>query len=147
MIDKMGEIVWALNEKNDTLSDLLSYTRSYAVEYLEQNGIVCRVEEPDNIPQDIVNGEFRRNIYLTVKETLHNIVKHAEASEVFINIQISEWLSIQIKDNGKGIDDTLINSSGNGLFNMNTRMQELKGRFEIVNNNGTQVNILVPLNL
>ena len=34
MIDKMGEIVWALNEKNDTLSDLLSYTRSYAVEYL-----------------------------------------------------------------------------------------------------------------
>ena len=34
MIDKMGEIVWALNEKNDSLSDLLSYTRSYAVEYL-----------------------------------------------------------------------------------------------------------------
>ncbi|HET6723983.1 MAG TPA: two-component regulator propeller domain-containing protein, partial [Chitinophagaceae bacterium] len=31
MIDKMGEIVWALNEKNDTLNDLLSYTRSYAV--------------------------------------------------------------------------------------------------------------------
>ena len=34
MIDKMGEIVWALNEKNDSLSDLLAYTRSYAVEYL-----------------------------------------------------------------------------------------------------------------
>lgn len=32
MIDKMGEIVWALNEKNDSLSDLLAYTRSYAVE-------------------------------------------------------------------------------------------------------------------
>src|SRR6266513_3484421 len=46
MIDKMGEIVWALNEKNDTLSDLLSYTRSYAVEYLVQNGLTCHFEEP-----------------------------------------------------------------------------------------------------
>src|SRR5258708_37956274 len=36
MIGKMGEIVWALNEKNDSLSDLLSYSRSYAVEYLTQ---------------------------------------------------------------------------------------------------------------
>jgi len=147
MIDKMGEIVWALNEKNDTLSDLLSYTRAYAAEYLEQNGISCHVEEPDNLPQDIVNGEFRRNIYLTVKETLHNIVKHAQATEVFINIEISDWLSIQIKDNGIGIDNTGLRSSGNGLFNMNKRIQELNGRFEIINNNGTQVNILVPLNL
>ena len=43
MIDKMGEIVWALNEKNDSLSDLLSYTRSYTVEYLSQNGIHVRL--------------------------------------------------------------------------------------------------------
>src|SRR5258707_5995580 len=33
MIYKMGEIVWALNQKNDSLSDLLSYTRAYAAEY------------------------------------------------------------------------------------------------------------------
>ncbi len=39
MIGKMGEIVWALNEKNDSLSDLLSYTRAYATEYLLSNGI------------------------------------------------------------------------------------------------------------
>jgi signal transduction histidine kinase len=40
MIDKMGEIVWALNEKNDSLTDLLSYTRSYTVEYLSQNAFI-----------------------------------------------------------------------------------------------------------
>jgi signal transduction histidine kinase len=44
MIDKMGEIVWALNEKNDSLSDLLSYTRAYTMEYLSQNGINCKTE-------------------------------------------------------------------------------------------------------
>ena len=144
MIDKMGEIVWALNEKNDTLSDLLSYTRSYTVAYLEQNGLTCHFEEPDDIPQDYVTSEFRRNIYLTVKESLHNIVKHAEATEVFININITNCLGIQIKDNGVGIDSTQDKSFGNGLLNMNARIRELKGRFEIINKNGTEINILVP---
>jgi ligand-binding sensor domain-containing protein len=146
MIDKMGEIVWALNEKNDTLSDLLSYTRSYAVEYLQQNGIRCVVEEPDNLPQDYVSSEFRRNIYLTVKETLHNVVKHAQATEVLITIDISDALKIQIKDNGKGVDNDVPGRLGNGLINMNTRIKALNGRFGIVNNNGTEVNIFVPLN-
>ena len=146
MIDKMGEIVWALNEKNDTLSDLLSYTRSYAVAYLEQNGLTCHFEEPDDIPQDYVSSEFRRNIYLTVKESLHNIVKHAQATEVLIDVHITNCLAIQIKDNGVGFDSTKEKSMGNGLVSMNARMRELKGRFEIINNNGTEINILVPLN-
>ena len=145
MIDKMGEIVWALNEKNDTLDDLLSYTRSYAVEYLAQNGITCHVEEPDNLPGRVVNGEFRRNIYLTVKEALHNIVKHAGATEVYINITITDRLSIQIKDNGKGIDEGPTLSVGNGLYNMSARIHGLKGRFEIKKTEGTQIDILVPL--
>ena len=50
MIGKMGEIVWALNEKNDSLSDLLSYTRAYAIEYLLNNGIPCQVIAPPEFP-------------------------------------------------------------------------------------------------
>jgi signal transduction histidine kinase len=146
MIDKMGEIVWALNEKNDTLNDLLSYTRSYAVEYLEQNGIKCHVDEPDNIPQLNVSGEFRRNIYLTAKESLHNIVKHAQATEVFIKIEISNWLTIQIRDNGIGINNSPKNSWGNGLVSMNNRVKELIGTFKIENMEGTLITIKVPLN-
>jgi signal transduction histidine kinase len=145
MIDKMGEIVWALNEKNDTLSDLLSYTRSYAVKYLEQNGLICHFEEPEDIPQDYVSSEFRRNIYLTVKESLHNIVKHAQATEVCINVGITDFLTIQIKDNGIGIDNAEKKSFRNGLINMNARVRELKGRLEIISNNGTEVDIQVPL--
>ena len=147
MIDKMGEIVWALNEKNDTLSDLLSYTRSYAVEYLEQNGIYCDVEVPEELPEYTVNGEFRRNIYLTIKESLHNIVKHAQATNVTIHIWITDWLNIQIRDNGKGISDISANTYGNGLANMRMRITTLNGHLEMVNDNGTQINIRVPLNI
>ena len=145
MIDKMGEIVWALNEKNDTLNDLLSYTRSYAVEYLEQNGIKCHVTEPEDISQEEVSGEFRRNIYLTVKESLHNIVKHAQATEVSMAIEITKWLVIKIKDNGIGLDKSIPGEFGNGLISMRNRMQELRGSFEIESKNGTEVTIKAPL--
>ena len=145
MIDKMGEIVWALNEKNDTLSDLLSYTRSYAVEYLSQNGITCIVVAPEQFPTTFVSGEFRRDIYLTVKEALHNIVKHAQASSVTIKIDVNSKLGIEIQDDGMGFDKTKIRSFSNGLSNMKSRINDINGKFEIINKLGTTIKINVPL--
>ncbi|HET6766827.1 MAG TPA: ATP-binding protein, partial [Chitinophagaceae bacterium] len=145
MIDKMGEIVWALNEKNDTLSDLLSYTRSYAVEYLAQHSIECHVDEPENIPRENVSGEFRRNIYLTVKESLHNIVKHSQATEVVIHIELGRWLMITISDNGVGLSSATPSEFGNGLISMRNRMREVGGTFGIDEKEGTEVTIKAPL--
>ena len=146
MIDKMGEIVWALNEKNDSLSDLLSYTRSYTMEYLSQNGIECKMEMPDSFPTMFVSGEFRRNIFLTIKEALHNVVKHSQATEVKLTINISHHLSIKLKDNGTGFDKNNIRSFSNGLGNMESRVKEIGGKLEIANKQGTQVNLEIPLN-
>lgn len=145
MIDKMGEIVWALNEKNDSLSDLLAYTRAYAAEYLSQNGIHCTVEAPEQFPSLFVSGEFRRNIYLTVKEALHNIVKHAHASHVKIRVDTHEHLFISISDDGIGIDKSNIRPFSNGLTNMKKRMESIGGRMEIENGSGTTVVLHIPL--
>ncbi|MES1215178.1 MAG: two-component regulator propeller domain-containing protein [Bacteroidota bacterium] len=145
MIDKMGEIVWALNEKNDSLSDLLSYTRVYAMEYLAQNGINCIVEAPEHFPSNFVNGEFRRNVYLTVKEALHNVVKHAQASFVSIQIHANEKLEFVIRDNGIGFDKKNIRAFSNGLMNMEKRIKEIGGEFTILNENGTTIRIKVSL--
>lgn len=145
MIDKMGEIVWALNEKNDTLSDLLSYIRAYAVEYLSQSNIICRVEFPESFPAVFVSGEFRRNVFLTVKEALHNIVKHACATKVIFSISIGQELSIRLQDNGIGFDINNIRSFSNGLANMRSRVGEIGGHFEIIQKEGTLVNMTIPL--
>lgn len=145
MIDKMGEIVWALNEKNDTLSDLLSYTRAYAVEYLSQNGIECKVESPEIFPSEFVSGEFRRNVFLTIKEALHNVVKHAQATAVTLCVSIHHQLFISIKDNGIGIDKKNIRPFSNGLDNMRSRINEIGGQIEITNKNGTVINLTIPL--
>ena len=82
-----------------------------------------------------------------MKETLHNIVKHSQATEVFINIEINHGLIIDIKDNGIGVDNTIFESTGNGLPSMNARIQALKGSFTIEGDNGTLVKIKVPLDV
>ena len=78
MMDKMGEIVWALNERNDSVDDLLGYTRAYATDYLTTHEIHCTFHAPAEHPEIFASGEMRRNIFLSVKEVLHNVVKHAE---------------------------------------------------------------------
>jgi signal transduction histidine kinase/ligand-binding sensor domain-containing protein len=145
MIDKMGEIVWALNEKNDSLTDLLSYSRSYAVEYLSQAGIECEVKAPENFPLIFLSGEFRRNIYLVLKEALHNIVKHAQASRVKIRIDIDQNLMIVIKDDGVGFDKNNLRPFSNGLSNMKKRMKDIGGNLEIKNEDGVAIVLSAPI--
>jgi len=146
MIDKMGEIVWALNEKNDSLSDLLAYTRSYAVDYLSQNGVRCTIQMPETISEHFLSGEFRRNIYLSVKEALHNIVKHAYAKEVQLKIENGNNLVITIHDDGVGISENPRPFS-NGLSNMKKRMMNIGGDFNIARINGTQVQLIAPISV
>ncbi|MGK2861356.1 MAG: two-component regulator propeller domain-containing protein [Chitinophagaceae bacterium] len=145
MIDKMGEIVWALNEKNDSLSDLLSYTRAYAADYLIQNGITCKINIQEPIPDLFVSGEFRRNIFLSVKEALHNIVKHARAENVNIDITADDQLDILIRDDGIGFDKKNVRPFSNGIGNMEKRMNEIQGSFKITITPGTAILLTAPL--
>jgi len=145
MIGKMGEIIWALNEKNDSLSDLLSYTRSYAVEYLLTNGIESHVNAPAVFPSIFVSGEFRRNVYLSIKEALHNVVKHAQATRVIITIEINKYLQISIQDDGVGFDVNNKRPFSNGISNMQKRMKDIGGNLEIIQKNGTLVVLTTPL--
>jgi signal transduction histidine kinase len=147
MSEKMGEIVWALNEKNDTLADLIAYTRSYAVEYLANHDIQCEANTPLHLPVTFITGEMRRNIFLSVKECLHNIVKHAKATKVCFSVQLDGNMQIVIHDNGKGIDWDNRRAFSNGLENINKRMREINGEVTFLNEKGAKVLLTIPLNL
>ncbi len=149
LIDKMNEIVWAMNEKNDSLGDLLVYIRSYAKEYCEEHEIRCEIRLPENIPEVFVSGEVRRNVFLTIKESLHNIVKHANAREARIEFRINSGLFVSIRDDGKGFDISHHGKdiAGNGLKNMQKRIESVGGSFKIINGTGVVIEIEVPLSV
>jgi len=145
MSEKMGEIVWALNERNDTLADLIAYTRSYAVEYLANHNIGCEANTPLHLPGTFITGEMRRNIFLSVKECLHNIVKHAQATKVCLSIQLDKRIRIIVHDNGKGIDWDNRRAFSNGIENIKRRMKEINGNVSFENDHGTKVSMTIPI--
>jgi two-component system, NarL family, sensor histidine kinase DesK len=145
VLNKMNAIIWSMNSGNDTLDNLISYIRSYSLEYFENTPIQCKVNTPENIPDKELAGDKRRNIFLSVKETLNNAWKHSGASAIAIDIEINHSLAIQIADNGKGIDMQSLRQFGNGLKNITRRMESIGGTFTVKNNNGTVTTLELPL--
>lgn len=146
LVDKMGEIIWMLNSNYDKIEYLLIYIRKYAMEYFDSTEISCKVEFPEHIPNLEINSEIRRNIFLAVKESLHNVLKHSGAHLVTITVTInSTLLNVIIRDNGNGIDVVAITGKGNGLKNMKKRMEDIKSRFTVKNDNGTILEFNIPL--
>lgn len=146
LVDKMSEIIWAMNSSNDSLENLIAYMRSFAAEFLEHAHISHQFYIPESIPNIKLSGGTRRNIYLAVKESLHNVVKHAHATEVVIEIKMQKHMTILIKDNGKGFDMEKVRLFGNGLKNIQKRMQAVGGEADITSQNGTIVFLDIPLN-
>ncbi|HEX2628348.1 MAG TPA: sensor histidine kinase [Chitinophagaceae bacterium] len=145
VLNKMNAIIWSMNSGNDTLDNLVSYIRSYAIEYFEGTPVDCRVTTPDNIPATEVIGDKRRNVFLCVKETLNNALKHSQATLVQIEFIISDQLVIRIQDNGIGIDMQKLRQFGNGLKNIRRRMESIGGTYAIENNNGTLTVLTLPV--
>ncbi len=141
MVDKMNEIIWALNTSNDTINSLTAYMRKFAGNFLADAGIALVYEEKNMPDEKLIEGIARRTIYLTVKEALNNIVKHSAATSVAIEIDAADGLKINIKDNGKGIDFGKLQHYGNGLANMRKGMEDIGGTFSIENTNGTLIKL------
>lgn len=100
----------------------------------------------------LISDEIAVNVYRIIQELVSNSLKHAEASEIHIQLIINDGkLSIAVEDNGNGFD---INTSekhafgkGIGLSNVENRITYLHGNFDIHSSThtGTSINIQIPL--
>ena len=145
LLNKMNAIIWSMNSSNDTVDNLISYTRAYAIEYFEGTSIQCKINTPVNIPTKEISGDKRRNIFLCIKETLNNALKHSKATEMIITISVNHSLVIKITDNGIGFDAERTRQFGNGLKNISRRMKNIGGTYTITSNSGTESDFELPL--
>lgn len=145
VLNKMNAIIWSMSSSDDTLDSLVLYIRSYVIEYFENTAVECIVHAPETILPGELNGEKRRNVFLCVKETLNNVLKHSGASQVTIDITVNRKLVIRIADNGKGIDLENLRRFGNGLKNISKRMQSIGGHFTLENQEGTVTTLELKL--
>jgi signal transduction histidine kinase len=145
-VKSLDEIVWAVNPRNDTLAHLIDYTGQFAVDYLRAAGLRCLLDLPEQAPQREISTVVRHNVFLVVKEALQNIVKHAQATEVWLRVNAtSQGLRIVIEDNGGGFERAPENAMADGLRNMQQRMKELGGECRIASRVGAGTEIVVEL--
>ncbi|MGA2853074.1 MAG: two-component regulator propeller domain-containing protein [Verrucomicrobiota bacterium] len=154
----MDEIVWAVDPQHDTLDSLATYLGKLIHETLGDSGIRCRLDFPVHLPAQPVTAEARHNLFLAVKEALHNVLKHSGATEVQLAFAVEgAAFTMKVSDNGRGFDAAAPNDASlingqlrprrNGLANMRQRLREIGGRCEIHSEpgRGTQIVFSLPL--
>jgi len=110
--------------------------------------VFCHFEFKGNF--DELGEEVNISIYRVIQESLTNIVKHAQATDVTVCLNRVEndssydlGVELLIKDNGIGFDDTT--PRGLGLLGMRERIEALKGSFEMNSGINQGVEIIVSL--
>ena len=144
LVGNMSEIIWAMNAGFDTLESLIAYTRRFASEYLEDHEIDLKFRTEGVVGKINISGEKRRSIFLVIKEAIHNVVKHANATEVELTFTVRDKIEIKIQDNGKGFEGEM-NQLGNGLQNMKNRIQKIDGEIQYLTDKGVCVEIWLPV--
>jgi signal transduction histidine kinase len=135
-LQSITDIIWMTSPKNDSLQGLLAKTNNLLYETLVDNGVQYLAEI--NAPEEVIvlQDDFKNDIFLILKESTHNIIRHSKASSVtfFSNVN-HDTCSITLMDDGIGFDENnLIRqvSHGNGLSNMRRRAEESKIELSII---------------
>ncbi len=87
------------------------------------------------------------NIFRIIQELVNNTIKHAEATEISLNmIRDEHVLQFSYADNGKGMDANQ-KKEGIGLSNIKTRAEHLHGEVTFGKNgeSGFYARIIIPL--
>jgi signal transduction histidine kinase len=101
------------------------------------------VEVPDYLPD--LPAAVEMAAYRIVQEALTNVVRHANAQNCRIRLSLSDWLQVEVQDDGTGL--ALERHMGVGLASMRERAEELGGTcvIEPAPAGGTRMCACLPL--
>jgi signal transduction histidine kinase len=139
----MSDIVWSIRPENEKVEDLITRMREYAAQTLEQLNVSATVNAADELATKILPMQYRKELLLIYKEAISNIVKHANATSVIVNLENTRnQVHLSIADNGTWKGST----SGTGTRSMKARAESLGGTLQILTlPTGTTVQATVPI--
>jgi len=143
-MDNMNDIVWSINPGNDKFITTIERLELYANEILNARGIRLHFRIADEVKDEKLSMQHRKNIYLICKEAINNVAKYSEAANCIVEIKKDgRNVSITINDDGKGFCGQATSLGGNGINNMKSRAIELKGILDIfsVSGSGTSLSL------
>jgi signal transduction histidine kinase/streptogramin lyase len=147
----------------EALDEVQQITSNLHPHYLERLGLtkalkarlskladVIEIKSEIDLIDNLFPKEVEINVYRIVQESLNNIIKHSDASEVEIIVKKTDnEVIITIKDDGRGFDMTNFKAKGTGLglVGLRERTKMLGGKISINSSvgNGTEIRVNLPL--
>lgn len=145
--EAMSDIVWSVDPQHGNLTDLIGRVRQTVFSLMESNGTRVTFEGPAEDVSVRLAPDRTRQVLLITKEALTNVLTHADASEVFVRLQVENGgLMVEVQDNGRGFEPTLTHT-GMGLRNLRRRAAESGGELTIESSpgHGTRLRLALPL--
>jgi len=145
LLEKMDDIVWSINPRNDTLESLMLRVKRFAAQLFEARGIEYEIDIEPEIRQLRLPMDHRQHVYLILKEAINNLAKYADASQAWLEVRFDErHLELSVRDNGRGFDLSAA-GGGNGLAGMQRRAELMGAKVKIASTPGEGTTVSLSL--
>ncbi len=143
---RLNTFIWSLNDEQDTLQHFSEYVNSYGSSLFEETTISFSFHSTIPNQESIrLNGQQRKNLFYAIKEVCNNALKHSCATKMEINIELISSKQMQIVMHDNGLGNAKETTFGNGIKNINKRVNELNGVFKMTSENGLLTTITIPI--
>lgn len=137
------------NLSEDLFSDQVSFTKMIVNLFEKIEGhtnLKFKIHIDELIDWKVISTSIKIEVYRIVQESLHNIEKHAKATQVTVKMQQSEdYIIIEVIDNGIGMRPEF-KTKGIGVKNMKERAAKINSKLNIDSqkDKGTTISLLLP---
>lgn len=110
---------------------------------IQRTGLRCSLEVIDEPPP--LTSEIRLGVYRIVQESLHNVIRHAQADEAIVRIETTgSLLRVSVRDNGTGFDpDEAVRPRSLGLMSMRERASAIGATLRVVSHPGSGTAVIL----
>ncbi|MCF8323472.1 MAG: hypothetical protein K9I84_00830 [Leadbetterella sp.] len=145
VIDKMDDIIWTINPKNDSINNLETRLKSFGIPLFESKSINFKFDFSKDIEDHKIEMAKRKDIYLILKEAINNLVKYSDCKNVLVSGQkLKNRLIFKVEDDGLGFD-TKKEYLRNGLKNMTKRSEKIGAELQISSQIGIGTQIILSV--
>ena len=93
-----------------------------------------------------LGGSAQLTVYRLVQESLTNMGKYAEAKHAEVSLHnFDSYITVEVKDDGKGFDSTQVRTTSHGLAGMRHRVEAAGGRLTVTSSPGQGARIFAVL--
>ncbi|MCB0280271.1 MAG: hypothetical protein KDD94_12255, partial [Calditrichaeota bacterium] len=141
LVSSLGDLVWSIDTKNESLDSLLLRMKDFASDLLSRRDIGIEYQILGIKSNQKIDHHLKQTVYLIFKEAINNVVKHSTAKNVSVELRDDgKQFNLIIEDDGDGFD---LNSeqTGNGLNNMKIRAKRVGGSVEFSIRKGLRIHL------